>query len=148
MEPSVLENQIAWHIKAYCLPPPETEYRFHKVRLWRFDFAWPSRKIALEIEGGTWNGGRHVTGAGYAKDCEKYNEATISGWKVIRATADMVSNGQAIQIIKRAIDTFPETEKVEQRTVPILTSATIRMPSTKAKWLQKALKKEKVRANR
>lgn len=65
----------------------EIEYRFCK-RFWRFDFAWPEHKVALEVEGGVWKGkrGGHTSGMGYSKDCEKYNEAAVRGWKVIRVT--------------------------------------------------------------
>jgi hypothetical protein len=75
------------------LPQPEAEYRFHPVRRWLFDFAWPAHgKVALEVEGGTWlqGGGRHNRAAGYAKDCEKYNSAALLGWRVFRATPEMV----------------------------------------------------------
>jgi len=63
---------------------PHREYRFHPSRRWRFDYAWPSRMIALEIEGGVWTGGRHTRGAGFLGDMEKYNAATLMGWKVLR----------------------------------------------------------------
>lgn len=67
------------------------EYRFHPIRRWRFDFADPALMIAVEIEGGTWVGGRHITGSGYAKDCEKYNTATALGWRVFRFTPQMLT---------------------------------------------------------
>jgi very-short-patch-repair endonuclease len=59
------------------------EYQFHPQRRWRFDFAWPSQKVALEVEG--W--GRHQTFEGYKADCEKYNAALQMGWKVLRFMA-------------------------------------------------------------
>lgn len=68
------------------------EYRFHPVRKWRFDFAIPDHRIALEIEGGHWSGGRHVRGVGYRNDCEKYNEAVKLGWRVLRYTTDMLGD--------------------------------------------------------
>ena len=73
------------------------EYRFHipaegqKARRWKFDFAIPCKKIAFEVEGGTWNGGRHVNPIGYAKDCEKYNMATKQGWQVYRLVPAMIT---------------------------------------------------------
>ena len=77
-------------------PEPEQEYRFHKTRRWRFDFAWPDAMVAVECEGGTWSRGRHVRGKGFEKDCEKYNEATAQGWRVFRVTAGMLGkNPQA-----------------------------------------------------
>lgn len=63
---------------------PRRELVFHAERRWRFDFAWPSKRVALEIEGGVWTGGRHVSGAGFTKDMEKYNYAAAMGWLIIR----------------------------------------------------------------
>ncbi|HEY7313861.1 MAG TPA: hypothetical protein VH643_31215 [Gemmataceae bacterium] len=60
-------------LQAAGLPPPNREHRFAPPRRWRFDLAWPSLRLALEIEGGTWTGGRHVRGKGYENDREKYN---------------------------------------------------------------------------
>ena len=75
---------------------PEQEYKFHPKRKWRFDFAWPKSKVAVECEGGTWVGGRHVRGQGYANDLDKYNRATVMGWCVLRFTTDMLNkNGAA-----------------------------------------------------
>lgn len=65
-------------------PMPECEYRFHPERKWRLDFAWPSYKLAVEIEGGVWVRGRHVRGIGFVKDMEKYNELAILGWCLLR----------------------------------------------------------------
>ena len=44
------------------------EYRFHPGRDWRFDFAIPSRRVAVEVEGGAFNGGRHIRPEGYLRD--------------------------------------------------------------------------------
>lgn len=62
------------------------EYRFYDKRRWRFDFAIPSRKIAIEIEGGVWTNGRHTRGKGYIGDMEKYNFAALLGWRILRFT--------------------------------------------------------------
>jgi very-short-patch-repair endonuclease len=67
-------------------PPYEKEYRFHPTRKFRFDYAFPDKKLAIEIEGGIWIRGRHTRPIGYAKDCEKYNIAALMGWRVIRVT--------------------------------------------------------------
>jgi len=74
--------------KAWCrvegLPAPTPEYRFHDTRKWRFDYAWPKRMVALEVEGGVWMRGRHTRGSGFVKDMEKYNQAALMGWTVLR----------------------------------------------------------------
>lgn len=63
-----------------------TEHRFHPKRRWRFDFAWPAYRIAVEVEGGVYSKGRHTRAKGYSEDCTKYNEAAIYGWRVLRLT--------------------------------------------------------------
>lgn len=78
---------LVWGV--WGIPTPKPEYRFHPTRKWRFDYAWPfvngkEAKIALEIEGGIWSGGRHTRGRGYIDDMEKYNEAARLGWRVFR----------------------------------------------------------------
>jgi len=92
-------------IKAFCstngIPMPTTEYRFHSERRWRFDYAWPYKMVALEIEGGIWVKGRHVRGKGYENDCRKYNEAAVNGWRVLRVTTGMVRNGEMFSTLIR-----------------------------------------------
>jgi len=87
----------------------EAEYKFHPTRKWRFDYAIPKFKIAVEIEGGVWVKGRHINPIGYTKDCEKYNAAACMGWVVLRYTTDMaVSNpisDDVLQIIHERLKT-------------------------------------------
>jgi very-short-patch-repair endonuclease len=85
------------------VPEPVREYRFHPKRKWRFDFAWPARLVAVEVEGGTFSGGRHSRGKGFEADCEKYAEAAILGWRVLRVTTAMVNDGRALDLIERAM---------------------------------------------
>ena len=99
---SIAEESLTWQLKATGKPPWQTEFRFCDRR-WRFDFAWPIRKLAVEVEGGTWSGGRHTTGAGFEADCEKYNEATLLGWRVLRVTPHMIEDGRALVLIERAL---------------------------------------------
>lgn len=87
---------------AVGIPKPEAEWYFHPKRSWRFDLAWPAYMIAFEREGGTWQGSRHTRGQGYRNDIEKYNEAGILGWQVIRATVDMMNSGEALNILLRS----------------------------------------------
>lgn len=93
MSQSELERVFETRWKQLGGPELKREYRFHPTRRWRFDFAEPSRKIAVEVEGGTFKDkSRHTTGEGYAKDCIKYNQATLLSWKVFRLTSDMLAN--------------------------------------------------------
>ena len=85
------------------LPPPSAEYRFAPPRKWRFDFAWPEQKVALEIEGGVWVQGRHTRGSGYVKDMEKYNAAATAGWRVLKCTPKDVHTLATISMIRQAL---------------------------------------------
>ncbi|HCE2429449.1 TPA: hypothetical protein NGU10_001498 [Vibrio parahaemolyticus] len=100
---SALEQTLLFQIKAMGLALPEKEYRFHETRRWRFDFAYPEQQLAVEVEGGTWAGGRHTRGSGYEKDCEKYNEAALRGWSVLRFTGSMIKSGKAVETLKEAL---------------------------------------------
>ena len=64
-----------------------SEFKFHETRQWRFDISIPSLKIAIEYEGIMSRKSRHTTVTGYTKDCEKYNAATIAGWRILRYNA-------------------------------------------------------------
>ena len=97
------EEVFALHCRLRQIPEPEREYRFHPERRWRFDFAWPKIKLAAEIEGGTWKNGRHNRHKGFEGDCEKYNEAAILGWTVLRFTTQQVKRGYAIDALMRWI---------------------------------------------
>jgi hypothetical protein len=87
------------------LPALKTEYRFHPVRMWRFDFAIISGglKIAIEVEGGVYSGGRHTRGKGFIEDCYKYNSATVLGWRLLRYTSEHLKNPFAVIAEIRAL---------------------------------------------
>lgn len=65
--------------------------------------AWIDLKVAVEVDGGTWSGGRHTTGSGFQADCEKVNEAVLMGWRVLRFTSTHIKSGVAVQTIERMI---------------------------------------------
>ena len=90
------------------LPVPTLEFRFHPVRRWRFDLAYPDLKIAFEYEGGIFSGGAHTRGKHFQSDCEKYNTAGLMGWRVFRIYGDMVYKGKremsgAIDLMREAL---------------------------------------------
>jgi very-short-patch-repair endonuclease len=85
------------------LPKPVAEFRFHPTRRWRFDWAWPDRSIAVEVDGAVFTGGRHTRGAGYEKDLEKLSEALCLGWRVLRVSTGMVRDGRALGYIERLL---------------------------------------------
>ncbi|MBL0320298.1 MAG: hypothetical protein IPP74_13560 [Alphaproteobacteria bacterium] len=90
-------------VHQYGLPFPEREYKFHPTRKWRFDYAYPQYKIAIEKEGGTWAYGRHNRPQGFKNDCEKYSHAAILGWKIIRGTTEQFDDGLVASWVIEAI---------------------------------------------
>ena len=120
MSKSKPEEMLALHIRARKFPQPEREYRFVAEHIglgpgireriadaglqdWRFDFAWPEHKFAVEIEGGLHVGGRHTRGAGYENDLLKYEAAWKIGWTVYRCSPASVQSGRAIEAIAHGL---------------------------------------------
>lgn len=107
-----LELALLQQIRAARVSEPARQFAFCPGRRWRADFAWQDMdrdfnvvpRLLVEVDGGTWSGGRHTRGAGYESDCEKLNEAALLGWRVLRVTGAHIKSGQAIAWIKRAID--------------------------------------------
>ena len=104
---SDLETFMAFSLKAAKVADFEREYVFRGIkgdRKWRFDFAWPDRKIALEVDGGAYSGGRHTRSTGFTEDCRKLNEAAVCGWRVARVTGEMVTSGEALVIVEQLLE--------------------------------------------
>lgn len=87
------------------------EYKFMATRRWRFDYLLcrkdllnrdklRSIAIAIEIEGAVWTQGRHTRGSGFIKDMEKYNEAAMMGYRVLRFSTQQVLDGSAKAFLK------------------------------------------------
>lgn len=83
------------------------EYRFHDTRKWRFDYAIPSKKIAVEIEGGAWINGRHNRAKGFIADMEKYNTAAAMGWRLLRATPQNLLTTKFLKLLQAAVKYQP-----------------------------------------
>lgn len=75
------------------LPELQAEYHFHPSRKWAFDYALPEQMIAIEVDGGTRQQGRHNRAEGYAKDAVKINTATGMGWRTFRFSDVMIKEG-------------------------------------------------------
>ena len=80
------------------------EHRFHPVRLWRLDLAWPALKLGVECEGLMRNGkGYHQSPDGMSGDCEKHSALAAMGWRLIRVTGRQIRTGHALHWIEAAI---------------------------------------------
>lgn len=90
LQGSKLEVRLALQLRARKYPEWEREHRFDPDRQWRLDFAWPERKVAIEVHGGTYKQGRHTRGTGFCNDRRKMNRAALLGWTVLEGDAKMV----------------------------------------------------------
>ena len=101
------EELLAYQLRAVGIAF-DREVQFARPRRWRADFIAfrhlnPGPRVLVEVDGGTWAGGRHTTGSGFAADCEKLNEAVLLGYRVLRVTPAMVESGAALALIERAL---------------------------------------------
>ena len=90
---SRLERRFLLYWQSLGGPVLEREYRFHPTRKWRADFAHVESRTLIEIEGGIYiaGGGRHNRAAGFLADLEKYLEAALAGWRVVRLAEPLIT---------------------------------------------------------
>lgn len=85
------------------LPLPEPEVRFDEDRLWKFDYAWRAEKVALEVDGGAFAGGRHTRGAGFRRDLEKLNAGVVQGWRIARVLPEQLRSKGTETMLRRLL---------------------------------------------
>lgn len=120
MKKSGLEQIFEFVWNAYHLPPPEREYRFAPPRRFRFDFCWPAKKVAVEIDGGNrmvrWSEkrGQYVVVGKHTKnsDYEKRNLASLLGWTVLYFTGEQLRKdpGGIVAQVRRALERNDENQ--------------------------------------
>jgi very-short-patch-repair endonuclease len=98
------EQIVRFMCKINKIKQPKTEFKFLETRKFRFDFCWPDKMLALEVEGGVWTAGRHTRGSGFVKDMEKYNLATCEGWRILRFTPQQIKKNDTYTIIKNCLE--------------------------------------------
>jgi len=113
------------------LPEPDTEILFHPKRKWRLDIGWWPYMLCIAVQGAVWGqpvrchkcgvqvrkrtkagkwvpvreaGGRHVRGDGFEKDCEKYSQAALLGWRVLPVTPKMIKAGVVVEWVREEMD--------------------------------------------
>lgn len=108
-KPSSLETKFAllWgdEIKLESQYPikPSLRKNIKNAKPYKLDFAHPDTRTAIEIQGGTWNNGRHSRGSGMKGDYSKLNYLQYDGWTVFQLSTDMITK-EWIDIIKNHIN--------------------------------------------
>jgi len=108
------EDLLAFQLKAVSVSFQREVAFAAPRRRWRADFIVPVRcakvhagecpkPLLIEIDGGTWTGGRHVTGRGHAADAAKRNAAVLLGYRPLTFTPKEVEDGSALATIERAL---------------------------------------------
>jgi len=95
---------VTAYFKSQGIPAPVYELRFHAIRKWRFDLAWPDKKVALEVQGGIFTGGRHNRGAAMLKEWEKLNTAAGMGWRLLYCQPSALCMDETVEYIKTALE--------------------------------------------
>jgi hypothetical protein len=98
----ILEREFS-DIDAWEKDFQERYLKSKRSKRYRLDFAHPISRIGIEIQGGVYNRGRHVTGSGYERDCRKYNLAYTSGWTIFLLTSAMAKDSFWHELIARQV---------------------------------------------
>lgn len=88
-------------------PLPAAEVPVCPPRRWKFDLAWPSIRLAVEVQGGlfphkgTAATGRHTQGPALLREYEKLNHATLTGYRVLLVTPWQITDGTLTGLLER-----------------------------------------------
>lgn len=101
----ILEREFS-DIEAWEKDYQERFAKSKRSKRYRLDFAHPLSKTGIEIQGGVYMRGRHVTGSGYERDCKKYNLAYTSEWTIFLLTSQMAKDSYWLSVIAAYISQF------------------------------------------
>ena len=92
------------------LPEPDRQLKPLKGRKYKLDFAWayPTIKLGVEIQGGSFTRGGHNTGVGQARDYEKNNLLVQDGWKMLYFNTQQLKDLDACVLITAEVLTGAE----------------------------------------
>jgi hypothetical protein len=102
---SVAEGQVRRVIASAGLAEPVTRHEVYTSEghfVGRLDFAWPSRRLALEVDGFRW----HANPAAQVNDAVRANRLAALGWTVLRTTpAEIRAGGEhVLAAVRRHLD--------------------------------------------
>ena len=102
-DPDKYSRALARQIRGASLPAPILEYPFDKQiegggRRWAFDLAWPSLKLAVEVDGAV-----HRIRERFKADLEKRQAADRLGWRVLPVSPRQVESGRALELVRDAL---------------------------------------------
>jgi very-short-patch-repair endonuclease len=99
MRTQLLGTSAAAHDGAASLPQLETQFRPLYSRRFRIDFAYPSVRLGIEVDGAIWSRGAHIRPAGRESDMLRDAVLSLNGWTILRFSSKHVYSGLALEII-------------------------------------------------
>ena len=96
---SQIHIRMRQQIQQAGLPPPIEEYYHIKGRDFRLDFAWPDRKIGVEVQGMA-----HRIKGKFHADIEKRALAMLQGWRILEVSGDTVRDERGIGWLKQLLE--------------------------------------------
>ncbi len=97
--PSEIEEMMYFQIDLSDLPRPTRQYRPLPDRNYKLDFAWPDRKIALEVDGAV-----HRIKGTFARSFEREYFLKMAGWTVLHVGGAEVRSGAALDWITNILE--------------------------------------------
>lgn len=94
---SFAESSLRAQLHEAKLPEPEIQYvlRVDGVFVARLDFAWPTKRVALEYEGSY-----HATASQMPADRERLSRIAAAGWRVVFATGKHVYGSAMPELVE------------------------------------------------
>lgn len=107
---SAPELNLAAQMRLKKFPPWQTELAFakHLGRRHRFDFAWPGRMLAVEVDSDV-----HRIRSRFDSDMVKLFLAWALGWTVIRVSSRQIRKGEAIRMVSAALGLTEPMDELE-----------------------------------
>lgn len=102
---SVIEATLALQIRVEKLPLPVKQFYPFRERRFRCDFAWPDRRVIVEVDGEA-----HRIKARFHADIEKHALLVLAGYTVLRVGGREVRSGQAVQWVRQLLAAHPVVE--------------------------------------
>lgn len=99
---SAIEQRLSQQIEAHGLPVPVRNYFHIKGRDFTLDFAWPARKLGVEVQGMA-----HRIKGKFRADMEKRALAMLDGWRVLEVGGHEVRHEIAIGWLTKLLEMKP-----------------------------------------
>jgi very-short-patch-repair endonuclease len=92
------------------LPLPVAQFKPVRERRFRMDFAWPDRRVIVEVDGEV-----HRIKTRFHADIEKHALLVLAGWTVLRVGGREVRSGQAVQWVRQLLGAHPVAKTITYR---------------------------------